>query len=100
MDLGFSSLRWLTLRPPALLCFALFSYLYNHPMAETREAQAQPESEGPQSFFPLWEHTTIQETGRIKQELAKLHLLYSTGNIQVLNVTDPDMVKELANCKT
>ncbi|KAG8088784.1 hypothetical protein GUJ93_ZPchr0011g28107 [Zizania palustris] len=26
--------------------------------------------------------------------------LYSTGSIQALNVTDPDMVKELANCKS
>ncbi|KAL5204852.1 hypothetical protein ABZP36_009723 [Zizania latifolia] len=26
--------------------------------------------------------------------------LYSTGSIQTLNVTDPDMVKELANCKS
>ena len=26
--------------------------------------------------------------------------LYSTGSIQVLNTTDPDMVKELANCKS
>ncbi|KAF2909220.1 hypothetical protein DAI22_11g010500 [Oryza sativa Japonica Group] len=26
--------------------------------------------------------------------------LYSTGSIQVLNVTDPNMVKELANCKS
>jgi len=26
--------------------------------------------------------------------------LYSTGSIQVLNMTDPDMVKELANCKS
>ncbi|TKW07558.1 hypothetical protein SEVIR_7G314900v4 [Setaria viridis] len=26
--------------------------------------------------------------------------LYSTGSIQALNITDPDMVKELANCKS
>ncbi|RLM69769.1 hypothetical protein C2845_PM17G00160 [Panicum miliaceum] len=26
--------------------------------------------------------------------------LYSTGSVQVLNMTDPDMVKELANCKS
>ena len=26
--------------------------------------------------------------------------LYSTGSIQALFVTDPDMVKELANCKS
>uniref|UniRef100_A0A0A8ZZ22 Uncharacterized protein n=1 Tax=Arundo donax TaxID=35708 RepID=A0A0A8ZZ22_ARUDO len=48
-----SAISGLALRPSLLLPV-------HHPMAETRETQAETEesgSEGPQAFFPLWEHT-------------------------------------------
>lgn len=50
--------------------------------------------------------SVITEALCIMQAIVSCHTvlgsiyLYSTGNIQSLFVTDPDMVKELANCKS
>uniref|UniRef100_I1R2K1 Cytochrome P450 n=1 Tax=Oryza glaberrima TaxID=4538 RepID=I1R2K1_ORYGL len=41
-----------------------------------------------------------QGAARERQKRVGSVYLYSTGSIQVLNVTDPNMVKELANCKS
>ncbi|TVU27263.1 hypothetical protein EJB05_29861 [Eragrostis curvula] len=133
MELGFSSLRWLTLLLPALLSVPLFSYLYTTLWLKPERLRQKLRSQGVKGPNPSFLFGNIPEMRRIKKELAKsdqeleagttdsfssnylatvfphlLHwsrvygsiYLYSTGSIQVLNVTDPDMVKELANCKS
>uniref|UniRef100_J3NAW1 Cytochrome P450 n=1 Tax=Oryza brachyantha TaxID=4533 RepID=J3NAW1_ORYBR len=132
MELFFSSLQWLPVLSPVILCILLFSYLYTILWLRPERLRQKLRSQGVKGPKPSFLFGNIPEMRRI-QQLTKsvqeqdagtsdrvssnyvatlfpyfLHwsrvygpiYMYSTGSIQTLSVIDPNIVKELANCKS
>ncbi|KAL6906015.1 hypothetical protein ACP4OV_003616 [Aristida adscensionis] len=127
MELSFSSLQWLTLLCVLLFSY-LYTILWLKP-GRLRQKLMSQGVKGPKPSFlfgNIPEMRRLQQLARSDQEqeagtsdrftsnyVASLFpyfqhwsrlygsiYLCSTGSIQALNVTDPDIVKELANCKS
>ncbi|KAL6597391.1 hypothetical protein ACP70R_046831 [Stipagrostis hirtigluma subsp. patula] len=126
MELGFVQLQWLTLL--CVLFSYLYAILWLKP-ERLRQKLSSQGVKGPKPSFlfgNIPEMRRIQQLTRSGQEHEAgtsdrftsnyvatlfpyfLHwsrvygsiYLYSTGSIQALSITDPDMLKELANCKS
>ncbi|GJN07141.1 hypothetical protein PR202_ga24943 [Eleusine coracana subsp. coracana] len=116
MEPGFSSLPWPTLLPPVLICVALFSYLYTILWLKPERLRQKLRKQGVKGPNPSFLFGNIPEMRRIKQELAKSDQEMETGTTDLFSsnylatifpyflhwsrVYDPDMAKELANCKS
>nr|CAB3462893.1 unnamed protein product [Digitaria exilis] len=115
MELGFSTLQWLRLLPPLSLCILLFSYLCTSLWLRPARLRRKLRSQGVKGPKPSFLFGNIPEMRKIQKQLVGSEQEqegakdgFSSNYVATLfpyflhwsRVYDPDMVKEIANCKS
>nr|CAB3490753.1 unnamed protein product [Digitaria exilis] len=115
MELGFSTLQWLRLLPPLSLCILLFSYLCTSLWLRPARLRRKLRSQGVKGPKPSFLFGNIPEMRKIQKQLVGSEQeqegakdWFSSNYVATLfpyflhwsRVYDPDMVKEIANCKS